>query len=371
MDYKICAFCVMDTSDPNISFPRDYGNMCNHCWDYKGRSRKELHHDVHALVPFLDQMREDGKGKDHDCIIGLSGGLDSSYVAYNLVQYGIRPLALSIDNEWDMPVAKENVKNLVNKLNIDWEHHPVDQDQYRDFQLAFLKSGVINIEAPTDHAIISMLYKRASQEGLRYIVHGGNIVTECIMPKAWGYNAIDWKQIKAIHRRFGNLSSRGFPHMTLFHWAYYTFVQGIKWFPILNYVDYVPEKAKKTLASCAGWQDYGGKHRESEWTTFFQEYILPRKFGIDKRRAHLSTLINSGFMTRDQALDILKENPPMFDDQAMVEKVCDRLGITVGYFNQLIRSEVVSHRAYPNNEKWFERLKGFVEFAKRRATANA
>ncbi len=363
----------MDTSDSNITFQRDYGIVCNHCETYAIRGRKEIHIDAQDrfLLPFLNQMRLDGQGKDHDCIIGLSGGLDSSFVAYNLVQYGIRPLALSLDNEWDMPVAKENVKKLVNALNIDWEHHPVNQEQYRDFQLAFLKSGVINIEAPTDHAIISTLYKRASQEGLRYIVHGGNIVTECIMPKGWGYNAIDWKQIKGIHRKFGNLSSKGFPHMTLSHWAYYTFVKGIRWFPLLNYIDYVPERAKMTLANSIGWRDYGGKHRESEWTTFFQEYILLHKFGIDKRRAHLSTLINSGFMTRDEALTILEKKPPMYDDQAMVEKVCERLGITVGYFNQLMRSEVVSHRAYPNNEKWFERLKGFVEFSRKRATANA
>lgn len=368
MDYKICGHCVMDTSDPEIRFTE---NICNHCYKYIERMHEETHENFSALLPHFEQMKLDGEGKDHDCIIGLSGGLDSSYVAYNLVQYGIRPLALSIDNEWDMPVAKENVKKLVNGLNIDWEHHPVDKEQYRDFQLAFLKSGVINIEAPTDHAIISMLYKRAAQEQLRYIVHGGNIVTECIMPKSWGYNAIDWRQIKAIHRRFGNLSPKGFPHMALSHWFWYTFVCAIRWFPLLNYVDYVPERAKMILSNSIGWRDYGGKHRESEWTTFFQEYILPHKFGIDKRRAHLSTLINSGFMTRDQALDILKDKPPMYDDQAMVEKVCDRLGITVGYFNQLMRSEVVSHRAYPNNETWFVRLKAFVDFSRKKATANA
>lgn len=362
----ICSRCVMNTTDPEITF--DSEGVCNHCHNYMERAKKELHS---TPLNHIDRIKENGRGKRADCVIGLSGGLDSSYVAYILSQYGVRPLAISVDNEWDYPIAVENVKKIVHAFNIDWEHHPVDPAQYRDFQIAFLQSGVINVEAPTDHAIMSILYKRASQEGLKYIVHGGNIVTECIMPKSWGYDAKDWKQIKAIHKRFGNLPSRGFPHMTLLHWAYYTFIEGIRWFPILNYVDYKPERAKIILANCAGWRDYGSKHRESEWTAFFQEYILPRKFGIDKRKAHLSTLINSGFITRDRALEILQDKPGMYDDQDMVNRVCGKLGISVEFFNQIIKSGTVSHRYYPNNERWFERLKGLVQFAKQRATANA
>ena len=192
MGYKVCRRCAMDTTDPDIVF--DGEGICNHCHEYQTRRTFELHYGAMGrsrLNTILDQMRLDGEGKDYDCIIGLSGGLDSSFVAYNLVQFGIKPLAVSLDNDWDMPVAKENVKNLVNKLNLDWEHVSVEPRQYKDLQMSFMKAGVINVEAPTDHAISSFLCQMANREGLRYIVHGGNIVTEAIMPKAWGYDAKD------------------------------------------------------------------------------------------------------------------------------------------------------------------------------------
>ena len=368
MGYKVCRRCAMDTTDPDIVF--DGEGICNHCHEYQTRRTFELHYGAMGrlhLEAILDQMRLDGEGKDYDCIIGLSGGLDSSFVAYNLVQFGIKPLAVSLDNDWDMPVAKENVKNLVNKLNLDWEHVSVEPRQYKDLQMSFMKAGVINVEAPTDHAISSFLCQMANREGLRYIVHGGNIVTEAIMPKAWGYDAKDWKHIKAIHKKFGTESLKGFPHMNLFHWAYFTFYKGIKWFPLLNYVEYVPSKAKQVLAEAIGWKDYGGKHLESEWTAFFQRYILPKKFGIDKRKAHLSTLINSGFMIREDALEELKEDPNIFT-VTDVERITRKFGMSLFDFQLYMAENPVPHSEYASNEHWFNRLKGFVAFAKRTAT---
>jgi len=361
----------MDTTDPDIVF--DEAGVCNHCHEYKARAGAELYYDDIGqlrLEAIIEQMRLDGKGKAHDCVIGLSGGLDSSFVAYNIVRLGLRPLAVSLDNEWDMPVAKENVKNIVRKLNIDWEHHSVDKKQYQDLQMSFLKAGVINVEAPTDHAISSFLCQKAVKEGLRYIVHGGNIVTEAIMPKAWGYDAKDWKHIKAIHKKFGKESLKGFSHMTLGHWVYYTFFKGIKWFPILNYVEYVPDRAKQVLAEAVGWKDYGGKHLESEWTAFFQRYILPRKFGIDKRKAHLSTLINSGFMTREEALKELEQDSNIFSP-IDVQRILRKFGMSLFEFQLYMAATPVHHSEYVSNERWFQRFGGLVRYAKRTATQTA
>ena len=354
--------------DPDITF--DENGICNHCHEYEMRASLEVFYccvlGQLRLEGVIEQMKLDGDGKPYDCVIGLSGGLDSSFAAYHIVKMGLRPLALSLDNGWDTEIAKENISNLVTKLNIDWEHHSLDPKQYKDLQLSFLKSGVINIEAPTDHAITSFLYKRAAQEGLRYIVHGGNIVTEAIMPRAWGYDAKDWRHIKAIHKKFGSASLRGFPHMTLWHWTYYTFCKGIKWFPILNYVEYVPAKAKQILSEAVGWKDYGGKHLESEWTAFFQQYILPMKFGIDKRKAHLSTLINSGFMTREEALSELAKEPDI--SMRQVEAICRKLGISVIEFHVLMNKKPIAHSQYESNERWFKYFGSFVKYAKKVAT---
>ena len=369
---RICTRCIMSwPDDPDITF--DDNGVCNHCHGYEMRASAELFYDDLGqlrLEGIIEQMRLNGEGKAHDCVIGLSGGLDSSFVAYSVVKLGLRPLGVSLDNGWDTPVAGENVRNLVRKLNIDWEHHSLDPKQYRDLQQSFLCAGVINVEAPTDHAIGSFLYHRAAQEGLRYIVHGGNIVTEAIMPKAWGYDAKDWRHIKAIHKKFGKESLRGYPHMTLWHWAYYTFLKGIKWFPILNYVEYVPDKAKQVLAEAVGWKDYGGKHLESEWTAFFQQYILPRKFGIDKRKAHLSTLINSGFMTREEALNELEQDPNIFSP-IDVHRILRKFGMSLFEFQLYMAATPSHHSEYVSNEKWFKRLGWAVKYAKKRATQGA
>ena len=360
-----CGYCIMDETDPDIKFI-DFATRCSHCWNYDYRAKAELHPGKFAEA--ISKIKTSAIGRRYDCLIGLSGGLDSSYVAYLLVKAGLKPFAITVNNGWDTDIARHNVLMLTEKLGIDNDRVYVDTDQYRDIQLSLLKASVKNAEAITDHVIIAKMYEYASKLKLKYIVHGGNIVTEAIMPKSWSYTAMDWRQLKGIHRQFGERSIKGFPHMNLWSWFNYTFIKRIKWFPILNYTDYNVEKAKKTLKDEIGWQDYGHKHMENIYTRFFQGYILPKKFNIDKRKAHLSTLICSGQMTRDQALMLMRA--PYYPEPLMVhdmENICRYFNLTKAQFNKLIQQKGKSHLDYPNNERWFKRLSRLVEFSRKMA----
>ena len=360
---KTCNRCIMDEKVEDCEF-YDYTSHCNFCRDYDARAETELHADKFKEV--INKI----KGKGFDCLIGLSGGLDSSWVAYLLVRAGLQPFAITLDNGFDTEIAKHNVKVLVDKLHIHHEVVHVDKELYKDIQLSLLKASVKNLEAITDHIIVAKMYKYANKLGLKYIVHGGNIVSEGIMPKSWGYDAKDWTHIKGIHRQYGTKPLKNMPHMNLWHWFYYTFIKRIKWFPLLNYYPYNVKLAKRVLKEELGWQDYGHKHMENIYTRFFQGYILQKKFGIDKRKAHLSTLICSGQMTREHALMLMRApyypEPIMAHDKKAISKY---FNLTEAQFDELIEQEGKSHTEYPNNEKLFKRLSGLVEFARKVAVS--
>lgn len=360
----------MDDSDSDITF--DANDVCSHCHAYDARSAAERFEGAEAerrLHEAVARIKQSANGS-YDCVIGLSGGVDSSYVALLLHRFGIRPLAVHVDNGWNAEIAVRNIERLVKALNIDLITHVLDWREFRDLHAAFLRSSVINSEVPTDHAINAVLFREAARRRLQYIISGSNIVTEAIMPKGWGYDNKDWRHIKAVHRRFGRLRLKTYPHLTLANWATYTVVRGIRFFPILNYVAYDRQAAAKELAETAGWQSYGGKHWESIYTKFFQGYILPTKFGIDKRRAHFSTMICSAQMNRAEALAQLAQPayPPALVEQDK-QYFCRKLGIPVEEFDELMREPARSHREFPNNEYWFDRLAWFVRYARRR-TAN-
>ncbi|MDO8749582.1 MAG: N-acetyl sugar amidotransferase [Dehalococcoidia bacterium] len=369
--YRICARCIMDTSDSDIEFDGD--GLCNHCRRLGERMKTGLHIDEEGqrrLQVFVERIKAEGKNKEYDCIIGLSGGVDSSAVAHIVKKLGLRPLAVHLDNGWDSELAVSNVEKLVKKLDLDLFSLVLDWELFKDLHLAFLKASVINSEVPTDHAITATLYQLAVKKGVRYIISGSNLATEGIMPLSWGYLNLDWKHIKGVHDRFGVRKLKGYPHLTLFHWAYYTFVKRIKIFPILNYVDYNKEAFKRLLASEYGWKDYGGKHYESVYTRFFQGYILPMKFHVDKRRAHLSAMICSGQMNREDALEEMeKASYPadmLTEDKPFVLK---KLGLSAEEFEQVLALPSRSFRDYPNNYFWIRNLRGLVDLAKRRATS--
>ena len=291
-------------------------------------------------------------------------------VAYTVKQLGLRPIAVHLDNGWDSEIAVKNIENVVTGLGIDLHTHVIDWEEFRDLHLAFLKASVPNSEVTTDHAIVALLYKTAVTRGIRFIIGGGNIVTEAIMPSSWGYDARDWKHIKAVHKRFGRVRLRTFPHQTLFHWVYYTFIRRIKLISILNYVDYNKQDAAGLLSREVGWQSYGPKHFESIYTRFFQAYILPTKFGFDKRKAHLSTLICSGQVTRSSALqeltkDLYSRDQLNEDRDYLLKKLA--LGSTE--FERIMAQPPRTHRDYPSNQMFFEGMPRLLQFSKRIATA--
>jgi len=351
---RVCRTCVMDEIVKEFE-PR--GEKCNFCEGYVEKAKKAIRPmDIHAL-PFKD------------CLLGISGGLDSSYAAKKMYDAGYRPVILVVDNGWDTEASANNVKVLLDYMKgCEVVTASLKTDIYREAQLAFLRSGTINCEIVSDHALIAILYHEAVKRGIRYIVHGGNVVTEGIMPESWGYDAKDWKYIKAIYERHGNreLFIDDLPHMNLWDWLDYTFIKRIKWFPILNHIGYDPTQATRELQAI-GWHRYGYKHMENIYTRWFQGYVLPTRWGIDKRKAHFSTEIYAGTMNRELALELLRK-PYYPEEQAEKDmaKIAGWFGIPEEELSFMIHiGGKRSHKVYPNNESLFRSLRVFVELARR------
>lgn len=357
--YQICTRCVMDTSDPDISF--DASGLCNHCQKYDRMvrdivaraDRGERQAELDAIVA---QIKERGRGGDYDCIMGLSGGVDSSYVAYTAKRLGLRPLAVHFDSGWNSELAVNNIENIVKKLGIDLHTHVVDWEEMRDLQLAFFKASVANCDIPTDHAFPAILYREAARHGIKYILSGSNYATEFILPAAWGYQSGDARHLRDIHGKFGREKLRAYPSIGFFRqFVWYPYVRGIKTIKLLNYLPYNKAEAKRTIMRELEWRDYGGKHYESVFTRFFQGYYLPVKFGYDKRRAHLASLINAGQVTREEALAELDHptyDPQMqADDKAFVAK---KLGVSVAELDAIFQQPNKDYSDYASNAKLME-----------------
>lgn len=352
-EFKRCSITVMDTSDPEISF--DENNISNHVYEYKELERKILLPDNEKKNQFnkiINEIKGSGKGKTYDCLIGLSGGVDSSYITYLAGEMGLNALIVHFDNGWNSELAVNNIKKLVTKYNFDLHTLVVDWEEFKDIQLSFFKASVPNIEVVTDHAIIATLYRITKEYNIKYLISGSNIVTEGILPKAWGYDASDFKHIKAIHKKFGTKKFKTFPRLTLINYFYYMLIRKVKKVNVLNLIDYSKEKAIKTLEKEVGWQYYGGKHYESVFTQFFQAYVLPTKFGFDKRKAHLSSLICSGQMSREEAL--LELEKPLYDSNVLethIEYIIKKWEITREEFDRIMNLPPKKHEDYPTNKK--------------------
>lgn len=299
----------MDTSDPLIVFDQ-YG-FCNHC--RTAIEKREVQNGrTNNIDELVDKLKRWGKNKKYDCVIGVSGGVDSSYVAYLCKQNGLRPLAVHMDNGWNSELSILNIQVLLDKLNIELHTEVLDWDSFRDLQLAFLKSSTSDIEIPTDHAISGVLLKIALNENVPLVL-GVNSSSEAILPSSWSQGHLDWAYIKKVHSLYGQKSLKNYPHVSLAKHIYFYRVRRIPVISILDSIDYDKEKAKEFLISKFNWRDYGGKHYESFFTKFYQSYILPTKFGYDKRRAHFSSLIVANQLSREEALDMLSK--PLFDPQ--------------------------------------------------------
>ncbi|MFN3916370.1 MAG: N-acetyl sugar amidotransferase [Flavobacteriales bacterium] len=351
--YQLCKRCIMDTTDEFIIFDEE-GN-CNHCSEYFNLTEKLIFKpDVASkkLNELADKIKKESKNKTYDCIVGISGGVDSAYMAYLAKKMGFRILAVHLDNGWNSELAVKNIENVVKKLQIDYQTYVIDWEEFKDLQISFLKASVANAEIPSDHAFLGALYKIANQYGIKHIFSGSNIATEGILPKAWGYNSKDLKHLKAIHKRFGKQKLRSYPKLGFYREFYYTYVKGIKLIRPLNYINYEKAEAMKIIQDELGWVYYGGKHYESVFTRFFQSYYLPVKFNIDKRRAHLATLVCSGQLSRDEALEEMKKEAyPADKMKEDIEYVRKKLDLTENDFEEIMKLPTKTYRDYPNQEK--------------------
>jgi N-acetyl sugar amidotransferase len=350
MGARVCSYCVMDDTLDDIGFDVEGRCLCckeaevllarDHLLDERGRARLE------AMVA---QLREQGRGRDYDCMIGLSGGVDSAYLAHVLHQdYGLRLLAVHVDGGWNSEAAVHNIERLVRHTGIDLHTVVIEWAEMRDLQLAFLKSGVINQDIPQDHAFFATLYRTAKTFGIETFLSGVNLSTEGVHQKGGGYPSIDGRHVLAIHRKFGQAPLRHFPIITVPQYLWQTRVRRKpQILRPLNWMRYNKEEAKAVLAAAYGWQDYGVKHAESRFTKFYQETYLTRKTGFDKRRLHLSSLIVAKEITREEAMDQLS-CPPVAPRTARqdVKFVAKKLGISVSELDKLIENKIVPHQSY-------------------------
>ena len=306
------------------------------------------------LERLVEKMKRDGRGKPYDCIIGVSGGVDSTYVAYKVKQMGLRPLAVHMDNGWDSELAVKNIEETLKRLGIDLYTEVLDWEEFKDLQVAFLKASTPDSEIPSDHAIWAVLGDMADKLKVKYIVSGFNVRTESHLPRAWSYGHVDWKYIRSVYKQFGNGPRlKTFPHFNLF--TYYRRLLTHRRVDILNYIEFDKTEAMKFLENELGWRYYGGKHHESIYTRFYQGYILPVKFGFDKRRCHFSSLVCSGEISREVALEQLEHPtyaPSMQEDDR--EYVVKKLGLTESEFDAIMKAPRKTFWDYPSYSHFVE-----------------
>lgn len=361
----------MDISDPQIVF--DDNGYCNHCSNallqLKLRSFNSDNERIAKLNEVVSLIKKSGKGKKYDCIIGLSGGVDSSYLAYVVVkQLGLRPLAVHVDNGWNTELAIQNIENIVKKLDIDLYTYVLDWEEFKDLQKAYLKASVIDLEVLSDNAIIVVIHKLMKKYGIKYFLIGHNYQSESIMPSSWLYSPkYDGLNIRAIYKKFGSGKKLlSYPTFNFFNYIKHRFFDKSMPVNILDLINYNKEEAKKILKKEFDWRDYGGKHYESKITQIYQAYILPKKFNVDKRRAHLSSLIVSNQLSRESALKSLNED--LYQDSKLKEDIdffCKKLGITLSEFNEIMNEKPVPHYHYPSYNKFFDNVIKVINIIKR------
>lgn len=352
---NICSRCILDDSIQEINF--DENNICNFCRIHDEIDKKyELNEKTkNRLNGIINKIKTKGKNKKYDCIVGVSGGRDSTYTLYQAVSLGLRPLAVHFDNGWNSKIAVKNIHNATKILNVDLETIVANWEEFKDLQLSFLKASVSDGEVPTDWVIFSVLFNIAKKEGIKYIIQGHSFRTEGSTPLSWTY--MDGKYVKSVHKLFGKKTIKSFPVMSMFDYFKYSILYRIKQIRILYYLDYDEKTVMDLLKTKLGWTDYGGKHFESSYTSFFQSYILMKKFNIDKRKLHLSALIRSGQINRESSLKIINKNP-YTGGKEQLDYVIKKLGITNKDFNNIMNNKIktfADYRTYYNLIKYLEK----------------
>lgn len=348
--YQVCKKCVLDTTAEFITF--DAEGVCDSCRVYEQIAKKYINIDPATKKKELDfivgKIKRTGAGKKYDCILGLSGGVDSSYLAYFSKQLGLRPLVVHFDNGWNSELAVHNIENIVSKLNYDLNTYVINWEEFKALQIAYLKASVVDTEVPTDYLIFAVLNKLAAQHNIKYILSGYNYATEFGMPKGWNIaNKFDTVNLTNIYKKYGTIKLKDFPKFGLYQRFYYEQILGIETVALLNLIDYNKKEVKSIIKNELNWRDYGGKHHESIFTRFYQDYILPKKFNIDKRRTHWSALICSGQATREEALQELQKEPYSIEQQkADRAYVIKKLDLTETEFEKIMNEKPVDHAVF-------------------------
>lgn len=359
-EYQQCTYCVMDTTDPEIVF--DENGQCNHCRAYLKRVNGLIYQGESSdreLETIAETIKAAGKNRPYDCIVGVSGGVDSSYTCYLTKKLGLRPLAVHMDNGWNSEEAVKNIKTICNSLDVDYVSYVLNWEEFKDIQLAFLKASIVEMEIPTDVAIPYALHQVAAEHNVKYIISGGNLAGEAILPRTWFYYPKDSKLLKSIHRQFGTRKIRSYPTFDYLSEIYYKFIKGIRIVYPLNYTPYSKPDAMKTLKEELGWIEYGGVHHESMFTRIVLSYLQPLKFQVDYRKCTLSAQICNGIISREDAIEKLKE--PSYDADSIQEEkayVAKKFGLTLPEFEEILALPPKSYRDYPNNEKLLDFLYG-------------
>lgn len=365
VDYRICNRCVMDTSAADIIF--DAQGHCNYCTEFTKKLAMidgKLAKQSNAKDDFITNIKAKGVGKNYDCIVGVSGGVDSSYVLYLAVQHGLRPLAVHLDNGWNSELASHNIANLISTLGVDLYTHVIDWNENRDLQLSFFKANVVDIEMLMDNAMLALNYRLAAKNKVNFILSGVNSSTEGMsMPKGWNHLKFDARNIRSIHKTYGTQPIKTHRLLSTAGFVWYEFIRKIKWVPFLDYFDFKKSEAIETLVRECNYKPYPYKHYESVFTRFYQAYILPNKFNIDKRKLHLSTLIISGQMKREEAIGLLEE--PTYSSNELETQdlrfVLKKLGLTEEEFTAYIKTPRVPHNQYKTEEPLWNRLKKYYK----------
>ena len=362
--YQLCSKCIMDTSDPDISF-NNLGE-CNYCstFDIEVNKYCFTQEQEQINLDLIAKQIHKYPGKEgYDSILGMSGGVDSSYVSLLANRIGVRPLCVHFDNGWNSEVAVTNIKTLLDKFGFDLYTYVIDWNEFRDLQRAFIKAGVIDLEMLSDHAIFSSLFKLRQEFKIKYVLSGTNFRTENGLPLAWNWSKMDWKNIKSIHEIYGETKLKTFPRLPTWKWQLIRqFGIGGEFLEPLNKVDYIKSRVMKEL-EVIGWRYYGGKHYESTITKFYQTYYLPKKFGIDKRRCHISALIRNKELTRNAGLEEISLPPISAEEQARdKEFVLKKLGFTEQEFDGYMESPPVSHDSFRSDRKLMSHLAKIGKF---------
>lgn len=364
MKYQCCTRCVMDTTDPKISF--DAQGVCNHCHQFEEVTRKRWYPNAEGTrlwAAHLEEIKAAGKGQEYDCIIGLSGGVDSSYLAIKAHEWGLRPLVMHVDAGWNSELAVANIEAIVKHCGYDLHTHVVDWEDMRDLHLAYLRAGVSNQDVAQDHAFFAGLYHFATRNKIRYVLSGGNLATEGIFPTSWHGSAMDAINLKAIHKKYGERKFKNYQTISFYeYYFWYPFIKKMRVLRPLNFMRYNKVEALEELEKTVGYKSYPRKHGESVFTKWFQNHYLPVKFNMDKRRPHFSSLIVSGQMTREEALHKLEE--PLYDPAELeidINYLCKKLRISRQEFDGFMSAEVHDYSDFPNWDGHYQ----FVRNAKR------